>query len=160
MPVPWKMPPLIKVYEALGAIGDGRVKLIDETHATVVSSEGDKTYEVETSADLRTISSNDNASFWQGYLGYPGIAVLLLRGFSRIDEAVTVALKGIPWKQLNSRFKNDYAKTIDEIEARLKGAGAGPSAIREECEAVLAALRKLAPIQGARRKPPGKSAKI
>jgi len=67
--VKWKLPPIVKAYEALGAIGDGRVKLLDERRALVTSSAGDKTYEVETSADGREISSNDNASYWQGYLG-------------------------------------------------------------------------------------------
>ena len=44
------MPPPIKVYEALGAIGDGRVRAIDNDDAPgvwdVVSSEGAKTYRV------------------------------------------------------------------------------------------------------------------
>jgi len=71
----WKMPPLIKVYEALGALGDGRVRIVDSRRALVTSSDGTKTYEVETSEDGREISSNDNASYWQGYLGYPAIAV-------------------------------------------------------------------------------------
>jgi len=46
----WKIPPPIKVYEALGAIGDGRVRTIDNDDAAgawdVVSSEGAKTYRV------------------------------------------------------------------------------------------------------------------
>ncbi len=77
---PWKIPPLIKAYEALGAIGDGRVRIEDDRRATVTSSDGSKTYEVETSADGREIASNDNASYWQGYVGYPAIAVLIARG--------------------------------------------------------------------------------
>lgn len=159
MPTEWKMPPLIKVYEALGAIGDERVNLIDESHATVVSSEGDKTYDVETSSDLRTISSNDNASFWQGYLGYPGIAVILKRGFFRIDETAVAALAGIPWKELNRRYKNDYAKTIAEIEARLKDTGNDPAIVRREGKAILGALTEFAPLRGIRRKPPTESHK-
>jgi hypothetical protein len=71
----WKMPPPIKVYEAIGAIGDGRVRAIDDADAPggwdVGSSDGAKTYRVELSADGREISSNDNASYWHGYLGYP-----------------------------------------------------------------------------------------
>ena len=43
----WKMPPLIKIYEALGAIADGRVQLEGEEHATVLSSDRSKTYDVE-----------------------------------------------------------------------------------------------------------------
>ncbi|MGH7917413.1 MAG: hypothetical protein ACREQE_08080, partial [Candidatus Binataceae bacterium] len=65
----WKMPPIAKVYEALGALSDGRVQIESATHARVTSSAGDKVYEVESTTDGRTISSNDNASYWQGYLG-------------------------------------------------------------------------------------------
>ena len=72
----WKMPPIVKVYEALGAIGDGRVRIEDSRRAFVTSSDAGKTYEVESSADPPEIASNDNASYWQGYLGYPAIAVL------------------------------------------------------------------------------------
>ncbi len=54
----WKMPPFIKVYEALGAIGDGRVRIVDSRRALVTSSDGVKTYEVEVSEDGREISSN------------------------------------------------------------------------------------------------------
>jgi len=80
---PWKMPPLIKVYEALGAVADSRVRILGERHAAVVSSEGDKTYAVEIAE--REVSANDNASYWQGYLGYPGIAVMITRGLIDAD---------------------------------------------------------------------------
>jgi len=56
----WEMPPPIKVYEALGAIGDGRVRVIhdgDDSAAPrvweVVSSDDARTYRVEISADGR-----------------------------------------------------------------------------------------------------------
>jgi len=150
----WKMPPLIKVYEALGAIGDGRVSIINDTRAAVFSSEGDKTYDVETSPDLRVVSSNDNASYWQGYLGYPAIAVMLKRGFAAADEAVIRALCGIPWKELNRRFRNDYSKTLADIDSRLRDAGGDPDAVRGRCEAILEEIRRLAPIRGPRRRPP------
>src|SRR6202030_2179073 len=98
----WKMPPLAKVYEALGAIGDGRVRLDDAHHASVTSSDGAKVYTVEASADGAEISSNDNASFWQGYLGYPAIASLIARGLIDADRTATRALAGVPWKELNT----------------------------------------------------------
>ena len=92
---PWKMPPIAKVYEAIGALGDGRVTIKDSTHASVRSSDDSKTYEVEISDDGREISSNDSASYWQGYLGYPAIAVLLMRGLYRPPANVIDALAGI-----------------------------------------------------------------
>src|SRR5487761_1911614 len=113
------MPPPIKVYEAIGAIGDGRLRAIDNSVAQVgwdvVSSAGAKTYRVEISADGREISSNDNASYWQGYLGYPAIAVLLIRGLYRAPANVIDALAGIPWKEINRRFNNDYDQTLVEV---------------------------------------------
>ena len=150
----WKMPPLVKVYEALGAIGDGRVRIEDSRRAMVTSSDGSKTYEVETSADGREISSNDNASYWQGYVGYPAIAVLLARGFYHPSENVTGALAGVAWKELNRKFKNDWAMTIAEVEKKLEQAGHDPGAVRSEAEAVLSFLRALRPVRGKRSRPP------
>jgi hypothetical protein len=149
----WKMPPIIKVYEALGAIGDGRVRIEDSRRALVTSSDGVKTYEVEVSEDGREISSNDNASYWQGYLGYPAIAVLLARGFYRPPANVTDALAGIPWKTLNRKFKNDYAKTLAEVDKELEQSGHDPDAVRSEAEAVLSFVRRLGPVRGKRSRP-------
>ena len=150
----WKMPQPIKIYEALGAIGDGRVRLEDERRAQVESSEGDKTYEVEISADGREISSNDNASYWQGYLGYPAIAVLLMRGLYRPPANVVDALAGIPWKEINRRFNNEYARTLAEVNQIVEASGHDPDAVASEVESIMAALRKLAPVRGKRRRPP------
>ncbi len=154
MAEPWKMPPLVKVYEALGALGDGRVTLKDETRAAVVSSEGDKTYEVENSPDLHEISSNDNASYWQGYLGYPGIAVLLARGLYRPRPKTVEALSAIPWKEINRHFRNDYAKTIAEVARVIEERGHDPESVKAEAKAVMDALKKLAPFRGKRKRPP------
>jgi hypothetical protein len=153
----WKMPPPIKVYEALGAIGDGRVRLEDEYRALVESSEGDKTYDVEISGDGREISSNDSASYWQGYLGYPAIAVLLIRGLYRPPANVIDALAGIPWKEINRRFKNDYDKTLTEVNQTVEASGHDPDAIASEVESIMEALRKLAPMRGKRRRPPSEA---
>jgi hypothetical protein len=157
MPDLWKMPPPIKIYEALGAIGDGRVRLEDEHRAQVTSSEGDKTYAVEIGADGREISSNDNASYWQGYLGYPAIAVLLTRGLYRPPANVIDALAGIPWKEINRRFKNDYDATIAEVNRTVEASGHDPDAIASEVDSVLEALRAFAPMRGKRRRPPPES---
>ena len=152
--VPWKMPPLAKVYEALGAIGDGRVRLEDAQHASVTSSDGAKVYTVETSADGTEISSNDNASFWQGYLGYPAIAILIARGLIEADQNAIRALAGVPWKELNTRYHNDYDRTLEHVLGEAAARGYDVDAIRAAAAAALEALRKLAPRQGPRRRPP------
>ncbi len=148
------MPPIVKVYEAMGAIGDGRVRIVDERRALVVSSDAGKIYEVEIAGGGREVSSNDNASYWQGYLGYPAIAVLLTRGFLQPRTAAPGALKGIPWKELNRRFKNDYGKTLSEMTRLTRERGFDPDAVAAEAEAIMEALKKLAPYRGKRRRPP------
>jgi hypothetical protein len=152
----WQMPPPIKVYEAVGAIGDGRVRAIDDAQNVweVGSSDGAKTYRVEISPDGREISSNDNASYWQGYLGYPAIAVLIARGKLHASAEATRMLAGIPWKELNRRFKNDYARTAAEVARIVAERGGDFDAIRAEAASILDALAALAPLQGARRRPP------
>ncbi len=149
---PWKIPPLIKVYEALGAIADGRVHLLDDARAEVGSSEGSKTYTVEING--KEVGANDNASFWQGYLGYPAIAVLIVRGLLNADPKSIEALGGIAWKELNRRYRNDYAKTLAEVDDGLRTRGIEPDAIKTSCEAVLRELEAFVPIRGARKRPP------
>ena len=74
------MPPKANIYEALSAVADQRVTITGLTSAQVQSSSRDKIYDVEWSDDISEITSNDNASHWQGYIGYPIIAVLLKIG--------------------------------------------------------------------------------
>jgi len=157
-PQSWKMPPLIKIYEALGALADGRVQLTDDHRALVASSDGAKIYEVELTGQV--ISANDNASYWQGYLGYPAIAVMIARGLLPADPAALSALRGIPWKELNHRFHNDYGRTLEEVARRLERCGASPQAVEAACAATLAALREYAPLHGVRRRPPRRGAAI
>jgi hypothetical protein len=116
----WKLPPKTKIYEALTAVADARVKLTGGETAEVVSSDGTKTYIVEWSADLRQITSNDNASYWQRYIGYPIIAVLMVLGRLDFDRRVAQALSGIAWKQMNRRFRNDYDKAVESVLLNLE----------------------------------------
>jgi len=72
----WKQPPIIKVYEALGSIADGRITVEGNT-AKIYSSSGNKFYEVTYDPDTSSIMCNDNGSYWAGYLGYPAISKTL-----------------------------------------------------------------------------------
>jgi hypothetical protein len=60
----------------------------------------------------------------------------------------------VPWKELNRKYKNDFAKTIAEVEKELEQAGHDPDAVRSEAEAVLSFLRTLRPVRGKRSRPP------
>jgi hypothetical protein len=145
MAQPWKMPPLIKVYEAMGAVGDGRARIIDQAYALVTSSDGSKTYSVYLGDSGRAIASDDNASRWQGYVGYPPIAVLIQRGVLKVPANVCDALAEIPWKEINRRNRNDYSKTLAEVSRIVEQAGHDPDAVAAQAQAVLEALRALAP---------------
>ncbi len=108
----WKLPPPIKIYEALGAIADGRVEIINDFQAKIRSSSGNKTYDVAFNPETRELSVNDNGSYYQGYVGYPALAFLMIKGLLPFDKKLSVDLKGIQWKQLNQDNKNDFNKTV------------------------------------------------
>ncbi|WFO75534.1 hypothetical protein J4526_01150 [Desulfurococcaceae archaeon MEX13E-LK6-19] len=109
-----RRPPRIKVLEALGAIADGRIKVRND-EAEVVSSNGERVYRVIVSRDGR-VYSNDNGTYYRGYVGYPIIAFLMLKGILPYDEKISKALAGIPWKELNETYKK-YA-IVEEIVLR------------------------------------------
>lgn len=114
----WKSPPIIKIYEALGAVADGRVYLIGQG-AKVYSSSRGKHYTVTYDPQTNSIMSNDNGSYWQGYLGYPAIAFLLLNGRLTLESEFSLPLKDIAWKDINTKNKNDFTKTLKDIHKLL-----------------------------------------
>jgi|GEM_PF-215417 len=113
-----KLPPIQKVYEAWTALADGRIKaeggFTDASgQAHVSSSDGSKAYTVKWDGD--TYASTDNATYWQGYAGYPVIAVLMLQGRLPCDERIARLFAGVPWKQVNDACKRDYAKALAQV---------------------------------------------
>ncbi|HUO55918.1 MAG TPA: hypothetical protein VMU27_00565 [Candidatus Paceibacterota bacterium] len=106
----WAHPPVIKIYEALGSVADGRIQLSGNS-AKVYSSNGNKFYTVNFDPASKSIMTNDNGSFYKGYLGYPAIAFLMLIGELNYSPSVAEKLKGIAWKDINQKFKNDFEKT-------------------------------------------------
>jgi hypothetical protein len=119
----WKLPPPAKVYEALTAVADGRVRLTTAGRAEVESSGRDKTYDVEWSEDQRSFTANDNASYWQGYVGYPIIAVLITIGELDVEPAVAKALAGVDWNAVNRRFRRDYDAAVSFVLSELETRG-------------------------------------
>jgi len=140
----WKMPPKAKIYEALSAVADQRVTLTGPTSAQVVSSSRDKAYDVTWSEDMRHFASNDNASYWQGYIGYPIIAVLLQTNAIPYSAHIAGLLAGIPWKQLNDQFKRDYDKAVNHCLDQIEAKGGNRSQIIQEVERIYQALATLA----------------
>jgi len=118
----WKLPPIIKIYEALGCLADKRLKVTD-SEVRAYSSSGNKYYTVQYSESKNAIMSNDNGSFWVGYLGYPSIAYLMKLGKLPFSKKYYKALKDIAWKDINTKNKNNFTKTILEIDEIVKQRG-------------------------------------
>lgn len=135
-----KLPPIQKIHEAYSAIADGRVKF-DGERAEVVSSDRKKRYTVTWEGDLYT--SNDNASYWQGYAGYPMIAVLMLQGRLPLDRQIAGYFKGINWTELNARYKAKYDRAVAEVMGRLREEGVDTARVDEEVNRVYSALKEL-----------------
>nr|MDE6621825.1 hypothetical protein [Lachnospiraceae bacterium] len=89
-------------------------------------------------------SSNDNASYWKGYLGYPIIAVLMLQGKLSYDEEIAAYFKGINWKKLNTEHKNNYAEAVKQIMEELEKSGVDCSKIYNEIDKVYKEIEQLA----------------
>lgn len=145
----WKTPPIIKVYEAIGSLADERLE-VEETdasgviHAKVWSSSGNKFYEVHYDPSGKAIMTNDNGSFWQGYLGYPALCLLMHLGEITFDNTLLEALKTIAWKDINQRYKNNFAKTEDEVLAIVEERGFSQSKTKllvNECYQQVQSLR-------------------
>lgn len=132
-----KMPPIEKVYEAWSAISHGRISMHDG-YADVDSSDGSKGYKVRFSGNF--YSSDDNATYWRGYPGYPVIAVLMLEGKLPYDREEAEKWKGVNWKEINTKFKNDYAKAVTYVEEER---GINHTQAEKSAQAVMKALEAL-----------------
>lgn len=132
-----KFPPIQKILEAYTALADQHVKL-EANQALVTSSNNDKTYTVSFHDDI--YSSNDNATYWQGYAGYPIIAVLMLQGKLPYDEALAKQFADINWNKLNTEYKRNYEKAAQAIMAVRE---IDESAVDQEIQAVYEDLKKL-----------------
>ena len=142
-----KLPPIEKVYEAWTAIADRRVEM-KEGEAVVKSSDGTKSYTVRFSGDQ--YSSDDNATFWQGYTGYPVIAVLMLQGRLPLDKDEIKQWGGINWTELNKKHRNKYASAVEEIENErhinpLKASAAAEQVMTRLASLPLEIKRKITP---------------
>lgn len=150
----WKEPPVIKIYEALGCIADGRIEMgVD--FAKVFSSSGGKAYDVRYSFADNAIMSNDNGSYYAGYLGYPAIAFLMKKGELEFSTEYSEGLKGIKWKDINTEFHNDFALTQKHVENIMKERGADLKEFHCFLDRVMQQIktRKIKPL-GVRQAPP------
>ncbi|MEM4487674.1 MAG: hypothetical protein QXK88_02585 [Desulfurococcaceae archaeon] len=132
-------PPRIKVLEAAGALGDRRIDILSETEAVVRSSMGDKEYRVvliESNTNTFRAYSNDNGTVFRGYVGYPIVAFMMAKDILPVDNEVTRAVSGIPWKDLNERYKK-YSIVENIVLSRAEKLGVSRAVIDEYINVVL-----------------------
>ena len=115
--MPIKMPPKEKILEAWAAIGAERIKLLSPLdsaagEAEMSSSDGTKMYRLAWDANL--YRSTDNATVWQGYPGYPILALLMLRGLLPLPRKFAELLAPINWNKLNKAAKGNYKAAVEE----------------------------------------------
>jgi len=148
----WKLPPKIKIYEALGALADGRLEK-DGDEIRVYSSTRSKYYNVWL-GEPDEIMTNDNGSFWVGYLGYPALSYLMSIGDLPLEESYAQALSGIQWKDLNTQYKNDFDKVILEIENSMVEQGINIDKFHDYLDDVLRVLTEKSYTKFGKRKHP------
>ncbi len=116
-----KSTPIEKVPEAWTALADNRVTLEegsdkDSGKAIVASSDDTKSYSVTWRENGQIFTSTDSATYWQGYPGYPVIAVLMLLGRLTFNNDLAAKFAGVEWKRVNTKFRNDYSKALKSVE--------------------------------------------
>lgn len=135
-----KLPPIEKIPEAWSAIADGRVTL-GQGEAEIRSSDGQKTYRVCWEGDV--YASTDSATYWQGYPGYPVLAVLMLRERLPLDRGIAAHFAGVNWTALNERHKRDYAAALGEVLQGLRAKGVDTAPLEREMQRVYGLLPAL-----------------
>ena len=86
---------------------------------------------------------NDNGSYWQGYLGYPAIAFLMVKTVLKYNVKFSEALKSISWKDINVKFKNDFEKTRLYVLEIIKKRGYSEKELLEEIDNIYEQIKNL-----------------
>ena len=107
-----KLPPREKIPEAWSVLADGRIEM-ETDQARIISSDHHKEYIVLFKEN--TYSSNDSATYWQGYPGYPVLAVLMKQGKISTRPEIIEQFKNVNWHQINEKYKHDYASTLTYV---------------------------------------------
>jgi hypothetical protein len=139
---PLTKPPRIKVLEAIGAIGDNRIRVLSETEATVKSSTGEREYRVvlvKSGEGMYRAYSNDNGTLYRGYIGYPIISFMIVKGILPVDNEIVRAFTGIPWKELNEKYQK-YAVVESIVLSRAERMGVPRNVVDDYVTLVLKKL--------------------
>lgn len=152
------MPPSEKFYEAWSAIASGRIKFSGDAargQAEILSSNREKTYHVYWEGN--TFYSDDSASYWQGYPGYPVLAALMLLGKLPFCQTCGELLRDVDWHAANARARRDYAQALREVLKKPGIDEAERQKMREEASKAMNALKMLDLVLKRPRKNQGKS---
>lgn len=140
----WVVSPKRKhVYEALGCIADNRIEVDLNDGAKVYSSSRNKHYNVKLDPKTNSIMANDNTSYYTDTLSYPCIALLIIKGIVNLDKDFANFLKGIKWKDINQKFKNDYDKTEAYVGDLMKERDLSFDELNKEVDKINQQLLKL-----------------
>lgn len=126
-----KLPPIEKIPEAYSAIVDERIQ-VEDSVAYVYSSNKEKRYTVLFDKD--SYASNDSATYWQGYPGYPILAVWMKQGILSYHASIAKLFQGVDWNALNKKYKRKYSEALASLYAKMS---------KEEVEAVQQEITKV-----------------
>ena len=105
-----KLPPKVKIIEALSAVADERIIVEDllssEWKCSSASNPG-KIYKILYNEKENTISSNDNWSINQWFLWYPSIAFLIKIWKLDYDKSILNMLDEMDWKKMKVQVNKD-----------------------------------------------------
>ncbi|MEI6690669.1 MAG: hypothetical protein WCL07_02885 [bacterium] len=133
----WSTPHISKIYEALTAIADNRITLINGgNEARCYSSSKGKFYNVVYDPNTNSIMSDDNTAYYTGAVSYPMIALLMLKGVINYDNSLLSPLSNIVWKDIMTKYKNDYDKGITHVLKDLEKAGHDIKPIKSKIERI------------------------
>lgn len=130
----WKKPHISKIYEALTAIADDRIKL--NGNNAKCYSPSDKVYDIKYDPVIGSMMSNDNSAYYTYSLSYPMIAYLMLIGKIPYEQKLLEIFKDICWEDIYKQFKNDYDKSIKIVMGELKSEGTDVDFVRKEIEKI------------------------
>jgi hypothetical protein len=140
----WQVPQIEKVYEAITVLADKRLEMnADGLSGKVYSSRGDKYYIVAFDPVRRAIKSDDNQARFQGKLSYPMMALLMKVGELKYSDKLLTPLRGVVWKDLNTKHKNDYAAAVAEVLQNLKDEGVNTEEVEKGVQTIYAQVKEL-----------------
>lgn len=149
-------PPRIKILEAAGSIGDSRIQILNDNTAKITSSRGEKEYTVvvvKEGDNTFRVFSNDNGTILRGYIGYPIIAFMMLKGYLPLDNDVIKAMTGIPWKDLNEKY-GKYSVVENIVLNRAEKMGFNRNIIIDYMNLVMKKLALMKVVLDEKLKPP------